>query len=368
MKRLAHPSTIALEILPRTPVPHGTLYTRSLESPTLRHSDSLRLTIAAFGRTHRLHLRPNNELIHPAARITHLGPDGSVLRTVPLLRSSIHVFEGAVVDEAWSPHRLREDAAGGVSRPWGDVAPGELGWARIIVHHQGDPSLGIAPVYEGAFSVLGETYHILTRDNYIRTRGPLDAHPHAEVDELDSGLVIFRDMDMEKPVAAEGETCSHDGLAFNADISHPVMRAGRQGQTVQKAPAYSGAAWYDPLGLFDAPEPVPRIDLDLGLRKREDIAGSNSTSKYVPLPTPTSPFPPFSNLPFVCCLGVTRAYIFQPITDLRQALTVISVRLALRTKSETRRDAARRRRLCIWVLRLIASIRPSMEVRRMRRL
>ncbi|KAF8599275.1 hypothetical protein BDV93DRAFT_526223 [Ceratobasidium sp. AG-I] len=280
LKRLAHPSTIALEILPRTPVPHGTLYTRSLESPTLRHSDSLRLTIAAFGRTHRLHLRPNNELIHPAARITHLDPDGSVLRTTPLLRSSIHVFEGAVVDEAWSPHRLREDAAGGVSRPWGDVAPGELGWARIIVHHQGDPSLGIAPVYEGAFSVLGETYHILTRDNYIRTRGPLDAHPHAEVDELDSGLVIFRDADMEKPIAAEGETCSHDGLAFNADISHPVMRAGRQGQTVQKAPAYSGAAWYDPLGLFDAPEPVPRIDLDLGLRKREDIAGSNSTSNF----------------------------------------------------------------------------------------
>ena len=307
LKRLAHPSTIALEILPRTPVPHGTLYTRSLESPTLRHSDSLRLTIAAFGRTHRLHLRPNNELIHPAARITHLGPDGSVLRSVPLLRSSVHVFEGAVVDEAWSPFRLREDAAGGVSRPWGDVAPGELGWARIIVHHQGDPSLGIAPVYEGAFSVLGETYHVVTRENYVRTRGPLDAQPHPEVDELDSGLVIFRDTDMEKPVAVEGEMCSHDGLAFNADDSHPVMRAGRQGQNVQKAPAYTGAAWYDPLGLFDAPEPVPRIDLDLGLRKREDIAGSNSTSKYVsPLSIATSPF---FTLPFVCRLGVTRAYM-----------------------------------------------------------
>ncbi|KAG8743409.1 hypothetical protein FRC10_012074 [Ceratobasidium sp. 414] len=276
LKRVAHPSTLALEILPRTPLPHGTLFTREVESPRLRHTDSLRLTLAAFGRTHRLHLRPNNDLLHPAARITHLASDGSVISSTPLLRSAVHVFEGAVVDEAWSAHRLREDAAGGVSRPWGEISEGELGWARIIVHDQGDPELGTAPSYEGAFSVLGEVYHILTRDNYVRTRGPLDAHPHPDVDELDGTLVIFRDSDMEKPSAksmAAGETCSHDALRFNMDESHPVMQAGRQGRQL---PAYTGAAWYDPFKLFDAPEPVPRI----GLHKREDIAGSNSTSNF----------------------------------------------------------------------------------------
>ncbi|KAG8768597.1 hypothetical protein FRC12_005463 [Ceratobasidium sp. 428] len=277
LKRIAHPSTLALEILPRTPLPHGTLYTREVESPRLRHTDSLRLTLAAFGHTHRLHLRPNNHLLHPAARITHLGSDGNVISSTPLLRSAVHVFEGAVVDEAWSAHRLREDAAGGVSRPWGETSEGELGWARIIVHHQGDPELGTAPIYEGAFSVLGDVYHILTRENYVRTRGPLDIHPHAEVDMLDSTLVIFRDSDMEQPSpkSMTAEACSHDKLGFNMDDSHPVMQAGRQ---AEKRPAFTGAAWYDPFRLFDAPEPVPRMDL--GLRKREDIVGSNSTSNF----------------------------------------------------------------------------------------
>ncbi|KAG9088315.1 hypothetical protein FRC06_002104 [Ceratobasidium sp. 370] len=278
LKRIAHPSTLALEILPRTPLPHGTLFTREVESPRLRHTDSLRLTLAAFGRTHRLHLRPNNDLLHPAARITHLASDGSVISSTPLLRSAVRVFEGAVIDEAWSAHRLREDAAGGVSRPWGEISEGELGWARIIIHDEGDPELGTAPIYEGAFSVLGEVYHILTRENYVRTRGPLDVHPHPDVDELDGMLVVFRDSDMEQPSAKSmtaGKTCSHDALNFNMDESHPVMQAGRQGQT-QQLPAYTGAAWYDPFKLFDSPEPVPRI----GLHKREDIVGSNSTSNF----------------------------------------------------------------------------------------
>ncbi|CAE6430635.1 unnamed protein product [Rhizoctonia solani] len=271
LKRLAHPSTLALEILPRTPVPHGTLYTRSLESPTLRHTDSLRLTLAAFGRKHRLHLRPNHHLIHPAARINHLGPDGTITRTEPLLRSSILVYEGEVIDEAYTAHRLREDAAGGVSRAWDELPVGELGWARIMVHSQGNPEAGIAPVYEGAFSVLGQVYHILTRDNYIRTRGPLDFHPDglAAVDQLDGGLVIFRDSDMEKPPITESQTCSHDALGFNSDDDHPVLQAGKQQPQVEH-----DAPWYDPFGLL---EPVPKMGM---LGKRDDVAGSNSTSNF----------------------------------------------------------------------------------------
>ncbi|KAG9125452.1 hypothetical protein FRC07_007543, partial [Ceratobasidium sp. 392] len=130
-----------------------------------------------------------------------------------------------------------------------------------------------------AFSVLGEVYHILTRENYVRTRGPLDAHPHDDVDVLDGALVIFRDSDMEKPSVQSmtAETCSHDALSFNMDDAHPVMQAGRQGQ---KLPAYTGASWYNPFnGLFDTAEPsVPRMDM--GLHKREDIVGSNSTSNF----------------------------------------------------------------------------------------
>lgn len=250
------------------------LYTRSLESPELRHTDSLRLTLAAFGRTHRLHLKPNDKLIHPAARITHLAPDGSVTRTVPLLRSSVLVYEGVVVDESWTAQRLREDAAGGVSRPWDDPTPGELGWARIMVHSQGDPRTGVPPVYEGAFSVLGEVYHILTRENYVRTRGHKDAHPDDFVgaDLLDNGLVIFRDSDMEKPPISEAHTCSHDALDFNTDASHPVVQAGQH----HPQPKYTSPAWYDPFKLLE-PEPVPRMGM---FNKRDDVAGSNSTSNF----------------------------------------------------------------------------------------
>ncbi|KAF8680144.1 Sanke disintergrin [Rhizoctonia solani] len=273
LKRLAHPSTLALEILPRTPVAHGTLFTRSLESPTLRHTDSLRLTLAAFGRKHRLHLRPNHHLIHPAARVNYYATDGSISRTEPLLRSSVLVYEGEVIDEAYSAHRLREDAAGGVSRPWDEPPVGELGWARIMVHSQGNPEQGIAPVYEGAFSVLGETYHILTRDNYIRTRGPLDLHPDrlAAVNELDGGLVIFRDSDVERPPLTESSTCSHDGLGFNTEDDHPVLQTGKQ-----LPPSLDHTSpWYDPFGFL---EPVPKMGM---LSKRDDVAGSNSTSNFV---------------------------------------------------------------------------------------
>ncbi|KAG8688672.1 hypothetical protein FRC11_004982 [Ceratobasidium sp. 423] len=141
-----------------------------------------------------------------------------------------------------------------------------------MVHSQGNPEQGIAPVYEGAFSVLGEVYHILTRDNYIRTRGPLDFHPDglAGVDELDGGLVIFRDSDVEKPPITESHMCSHDGLGFNSDDDHPVLQAGKRQPEVEY-----GAPWYDPFGLL---EPIPKMGM---LGKRDDVAGSNSTSNFV---------------------------------------------------------------------------------------
>ncbi|KAF8761959.1 Sanke disintergrin [Rhizoctonia solani] len=245
LKRLAHPSTLALEILPRTPVAHGTLFTRSLESPTLRHTDSLRLTLAAFGRKHRLHLRPNHHLIHPAARVNYYASDGSISRTEPLLRSSVLVYEGEVIDEAYSAHRLREDAAGGVSRPW-------------------DEPPGIAPVYEGAFSVLGETYHILTRDNYIRTRGPLDLHPDrlAAVNELDGGLVIFRDSDVERPPLRNLQRVPMMGLASTPRTT------SRSPDGKQLPPSLDHTSpWYDPFGFL---EPVPKMGM---LSKRDDVAG-----------------------------------------------------------------------------------------------
>ena len=133
LKTLSHPSTLSLEIVPR-------VHTLD-ESRTLRHSDTFRLIISAFGSNFNLHLRPNDHLVHPAARIHHFS-GSSVVDTKPLLRESVKAYWGEVIEADYSDERLREDAAGVVPPP--PSHPSVLGWARIVVHHQGDIKQNIA--------------------------------------------------------------------------------------------------------------------------------------------------------------------------------------------------------------------------------
>ncbi|KAJ7652010.1 zinc metalloprotease [Mycena polygramma] len=243
LKRLANPSTLALEILPRRQVSPPTASPFSQRapllprSPTLRYDDSFRLKIAAFDETFHLHLRPNDHLIHPAARINYYstGPDGNtyISRTKPLLRESVKAYWGEVIHADHSATRMREDAAGVVPTPH----PAELGWARIMVHHQGDIGQNIAPVFEGAFTVKGVTYHVSTKDNYLRHKRPLDAVASEPLDIVDSELVIWRESDMmtaeEEHFALTGEhatpapapqTCGHDDMSYNTDpAQNPIL-------------------------------------------------------------------------------------------------------------------------------------------------
>lgn len=285
LKRIAHPSTLALEILPRRPSLSGFYAKRSysIHSPILQHSDSFRLKLSAFGDTFHLHLRPNEHLIHPAARINYYktGPNGqSVLsHTEPLLRESVKAYWGEVVPEDISSDRMREDAAGVAPRPSGKSP---LGWARIVVHHQGNVAKGQPPSFEGAFSVNGIVHHVKTKDNYVRNKHVLD--PDVVVDDdPDAMLVIFRDADMMTPheylsrlqdldsgynIHAYGGTCAHDALDFNSDpLLNPVLRK-------QRPPP--STSWYDPLG-FLLPGPVRSNE---SIYRRDDVAGGNSSSKY----------------------------------------------------------------------------------------
>ncbi|TDL28979.1 hypothetical protein BD410DRAFT_781544 [Rickenella mellea] len=294
LKRVAHPSTIALEILPRRPSSGKTLNIRSspdtLTSPTLRHSDTFRLTIRAFGTVYYLHLRPNDHLLHSTARINHYtnGPDGRAVlyRTEPLLRENVRAYWGEVIEPEHTAARLREDAAGVIPRPNGKT---EMGWARIIVHHQGDVDLGVAPSFEGAFSVDGIVHHITTKDNYLRNKLHLDPEIAEYVDDGDSGLVIFRDSDLisaleegeatrlwnpfgeeSNPLARtkRPQTCSHDSLAYNTDPQqNPVLR---------KIPR---PAWYDPRNILDGSKSL--WDESIVFEKRDDVAGGGSTSDFV---------------------------------------------------------------------------------------
>jgi hypothetical protein len=128
LKCLSHPETLALEIIPRQQP--GKRNVLSPRSTTLRHSDSFRLIIAAFGDRFFLHLRPNDDLIHPSARINYYHiEDGLqvISHTEVLLRESVKAYWGVVVPEYASAKRMREDAAGVLRGPHGGP---ELGWAR----------------------------------------------------------------------------------------------------------------------------------------------------------------------------------------------------------------------------------------------
>lgn len=243
LKRIAHPSTLALEILPRHSRPSSSTspFNRRLplDPNILRHDDSFRLTISAFDDTFYLHLRPNDDLIHPAARIqyysTTTNGESYVTYSEPLLRESVKAYWGEVIAAHHSPTRMQEDVSGVVPAPH----PDQLGWSRIMVHHQGDPEQGIAPEFEGAFSVKGVVHHIMTKDNYLRTKHKFDPDVSHPLDDSDPSLIIWRDSDVitaeedhwvKRKASTNGvltrapQTCGHDRLLYNTDPLNPILQ------------------------------------------------------------------------------------------------------------------------------------------------
>lgn len=256
LKRVAHPSTVALEILPRR---NSNVHARSTK---LRFDDSFRLTISAFDETFHLHLRPNEHLIHPAARIHYYDANSRLTETKPLLRETVKAYWGEVIHENSTHSRLREDAATVVPPP--PTHPSVLGWARIVVHHQGNVD---APVYEGAFSANGVIHHVTTRDNYLRNKHPMDPAIDRPFIGVDSALVIWRETDIvdEMPLA---RTCAHDSLSFNVDpMQNPILQR-RRSPTILDIPPFSNL-----LGV------APFSNLSRGLVRRDDVVGNSTTSK-----------------------------------------------------------------------------------------
>jgi len=183
---------------------------------------------------------------------------------------------------------MRADAARALHK-----AGDSLGWARITVHDHGDAHTGRPPVFEGAFSVRGVTHHVATRDSYLRNRGALDPplHPHTpsaqssssgQVD-FDGALVIWRDSDLMDPseerelrrswapsdlepdidIDIEPARCAVDSLPWNSDpLANPVLRRPNPDPL------------YGPLSLMGGVGQLGEL-----LKKRDDIAGSGSTTK-----------------------------------------------------------------------------------------
>jgi len=275
LKRFVYPSTLALEILPRQAQQLSSLPFSKRPAPppnTLRHDDTFRLTISAFDETYYLHLRPNDNLVHSAARINYYStsPDGKsyITHSEPLLRESVKAYWGEVIAASHTDARMREDAAGVVPTPH----PSEFGWVRIMVHHQGDMEQGIPPEFEGAFSVHGVVHHIMTKDNYLRTKNELDPDVSQPLDATDSSLIIWRESDVmtaeEEGVAKRGSSsqserqiaarsCGHDRLDYNTDpLQNPILR--------KPLPLVSESWFSKPLGLFQNETKQRRDDVSTG--------------------------------------------------------------------------------------------------------
>lgn len=235
-----------------------------------------------------MHLRPNDQLVHPSARIVYYDTNAagqSVLsHSEPLVPSSIKAYWGEVVPAHASAERMRIDAARALH---GAGAGDVLGWARITVHDQGDARAGRSPVFEGAFSVRGINHHVITRDSYLRNRDALDPHPltpHLSPEDInsDTHLVIWRDSDMmdlweeyaaraSVPVdylrnlgsASQPVRCGHDGLPWNSDPAlNPVLQQSK------------ADSWYNAFGSMVYGNPFSEL-----LMKRDDIAGSGMSTK-----------------------------------------------------------------------------------------
>ncbi|KAG7450771.1 uncharacterized protein BT62DRAFT_943672 [Guyanagaster necrorhizus] len=264
LRSLVHPTTWSLDILPRQH--HRYVTKRSppdAHSTTLRHDDAFRLIIAAFDDHFYLHLRPNDHLVHPAARVTYHSADG-MTHTEPLLRESVKAFWGEVIDPQFSDVRLREDAAGVAYSAFPEAA---LGWARIMVHDPGDGER--PPIFEGAFAVDGVVHHVMTKDHYMRTKYPLDPDIVHSINDM----VIWRDSDVmtpeEEQLARTGSyseseppstprTCAHDKMSYNTPEQNPIF---------QHEPPTT--PWYG-LGLFG----------NTSLARRDDVAGGNVTTNF----------------------------------------------------------------------------------------
>jgi hypothetical protein len=249
LRRLHHPSSSNLEILPRRP-PNPLSRPRSLSAPSphpskLRHSDTFLLTISLptlLDFPAQLLLKPTEHLFHPDARITY---DNGLVE--PLREDEWKVYTGEVLRPSWVERIKWEEVAG--LRDARSDRKAVVGSARIMVH---DPGANRGePLFEGVFTVNGINYHVLSRDHYQRVKTDYDV----DVEEVGE-MVVFRDSDMcHDDEHIQTHTCSHDSLEYNSNLSHPI--------------------WQN--RFADVFTPLDELDLF----KRDDTGGMTGSSNYI---------------------------------------------------------------------------------------
>ena len=101
-----------------------------------------------------------------------------------------------------------------------------MGWARIFIRRD-----GIEPLFEGAFTIMGDHHNIQLRSSYMSTKHQSDPDIEHSDDEY---MVIFRDSDVDNRLSTSHTelrrsedfhpSCKSHELKFNADPSQTVLK------------------------------------------------------------------------------------------------------------------------------------------------
>ncbi|ORY12350.1 ADAM 8 precursor [Clohesyomyces aquaticus] len=150
----------------------------------------------------RLSLEPNHDIFVDGATVQYLAADGSVAKEEPIERLAHKVFKGT----AWLKRGNRWD---------------NVGWARISMLRD-----GVAPLFEGAFTVQHDHHHVQLSSSYKQTRQEMDPDINLRDDEY---MVVFRDSDIstvqehtELRKREQDLSCRSDSLEFNTMPDHPI--------------------------------------------------------------------------------------------------------------------------------------------------
>ncbi|KAI9488177.1 Metallo-peptidase family M12-domain-containing protein [Zychaea mexicana] len=168
-------------------------HTTKQHSPatTIKHSDSFTLRFTAFDTRISLHLTPNHDLFHPDATTLTYG-HGERRRKTDADNDddddddSIDDF----VEEALHPHDHR------IFKGVAEIDDGSTasGWARITIVRDDDEHPYPYPLFEGAFMLASDIYHIKTTTNFHLSKRDDDPIPSSH-----APMVIYRDSDMQQP-------------------------------------------------------------------------------------------------------------------------------------------------------------------------
>lgn len=153
----------------------------------------------------RLSLQPNDDILGDDSYMNFLDQEGNIERAEKIIREDHKVYQGqAYLVQA-------------------DGTNEHVGWSRLFVRRD-----GTSPLFEGAFTIMGDHHHIQLRSTYMSTKHPMD--PHLEESD-DDYMAVYRDSDVGqlshtelRKRAAQAKSCGADSLDFNTNAQHPVHK------------------------------------------------------------------------------------------------------------------------------------------------